>query len=316
MLAYAWRSAVGLGLLMALHAERLLAWGPTGHRVVARIAWMNMTPAARTRAIAILNAAAPATGILTLRPATGDPASRDAWLFVETATWPDIVKSDPSRSQFDHRDWHFADHFWSLVNGKAKLDPNRGPKAQNAVERLMLFDQQFRTNHVTSAEHAIDLAWILHLMGDLHQPLHNESRETSAHPTGDIGGNSFKLNGTTELHGYWDGILDEVFKKDRTTLGAGFPANAPFDSPDYVNAWATLIVGRHPKSGMPHDSTVDAFEHWSEDGLTTAERDAYVGVKEQQPASKTYRRRVDGISEEAIAEAGYRLAALLNAILN
>jgi hypothetical protein len=303
------------GALLARPAALLHAWGPTGHRVVARIAWMNMTPAARAKAIAILSAATPATKIRQLRPTHGTAADADATFFAQAATWPDIVKSDASLSQFDHRGWHFADHFWHLVGGQPRLDSSRGPDAQNEVERLTRFTGDFRSNNAANAENAIQLVWMLHLLGDLHQPLHNESRETSSQPQGDRGGNAFALDGRHELHGYWDGILDEVATKDAASLGSAFPTGASFDSPEYINAWASLITSRHPKASVAADTSIDEFETWSDDGLAIAEQNAYAGVQQDAAPSATYRHKVDQISELAIAHAGYRLATLLNSLL-
>ena len=221
MRTYCGRSAAQLGgalLWMVFGANPARAWGPTGHRVVAAIAWQNMTPAARSQAIAILMKAAANTGIAALRPTTGTAAERDAFFFAEVATWPDLVRSGPRKPLFHHAAWHFADHFWSTVNGKPKEDTTKGPAAENAFERLTHFERALKADHTAKPDNAIALAWMLHLMGDLHQPLHNAARETKAFPNGDRGGNDFRLDGKMELHKYWDDIPDEMFAADHTIL--------------------------------------------------------------------------------------------------
>src|SRR5256885_14208137 len=59
---------------------------------------------------------------------------------------------------------------------------------------------------------AVALAWVMHLVGDIHQPLHSSSRVTPAEPLpkGDEGGNTFHLDDNRNLHAYWDRILDEA----------------------------------------------------------------------------------------------------------
>jgi S1/P1 Nuclease len=65
-----------------------------------------------------------------------------------------------------------------------------------------------------------DLVWLLHLIGDVHQPLHVTTRITRAAPKGDAGGNSVKLFGdvSMNLHSYWDDVpgFDCNFCKDKT----------------------------------------------------------------------------------------------------
>jgi hypothetical protein len=258
--------------------------------------------------------AAANTGIAALRPTTGTAAERDAFFFAEVATWPDLVRSGPRKPLFDHAAWHFADHFWSTVKGKPKQDTTKGPAAENAFERLTHFEQALKADHTAKPDNAIAIAWMLHLMGDLHQPLHNAARETKAFPNGDRGGNDFPLDGKMKLHKYWDDIPDEMFAADHTIFVPPVSGTVALESPTYVNAWALRITTAHPKASVPHDATVDAFETWSQEALPLAEA-AYPGVKAGTAPSAAYRTKTDNVSELAIAEAGYRLAAVLNAVL-
>ena len=63
----------------------------------------------------------------------------------------------------------------------------------------------------TSAEdRAIYLSWMIHLIGDLHQPLHCSSLFTPEHPNGDKGGNDLFVKpgeAGISLHSFWDGLL-------------------------------------------------------------------------------------------------------------
>jgi len=52
-----------------------------------------------------------------------------------------------------------------------------------------------------------DLVWLLHLVGDVHQPLHCATRVSAAAPDGHDGGNAVKLDCTKcELHAFWDNL--------------------------------------------------------------------------------------------------------------
>ena len=79
---------------------------------------------------------------------------------------------------------------------------------------------------------AVALAWLLHLVGDIHQPLHCSSRVTpdEALPRGDAGGNTFRLDDNRNLHGYWDRILGEAIapaRSKRCTSLRAAKASAP-----------------------------------------------------------------------------------------
>jgi hypothetical protein len=59
---------------------------------------------------------------------------------------------------------------------------------------------------------AIALAWLFHLVGDIHQPLHTAQIFTAEYPKGDRGGNEICLRVTqagqpTDLHRFWDGVI-------------------------------------------------------------------------------------------------------------
>lgn len=267
------------------------AWDGTGHKVVARIAWESMTPLARARAIQLLNAAAPSSGLFALRPAAGPNRDRD--FFVAAATWPDVIKTNGvTGHSFSRPDWHFRDQFWRLQNG-TPADVNMPPHG-DLLERLRDFSDSVGNTSIPRARRARYLAWLIHLVGDAHQPLHDSSR-LPPEVVGDSGGNSFKLPGPSNLHSYWDHIL---------TNNSGGAT---------VGALAARLRSEHPQSqfqSVPGDLT-----EWTRAGLEISKRDVYDGVQPMKTPDDAYRRKALGIAESQIALAGYRLAALLNASL-
>jgi len=52
-----------------------------------------------------------------------------------------------------------------------------------------------------------DLSWLLHLIGDVHQPLRSTTRVSTTKPDGDDGGNGVKLTSPANLHTFWDDVL-------------------------------------------------------------------------------------------------------------
>src|SRR3954465_7518787 len=101
---------------VALGARPAYAWDDFGHRLVARIAWESMTPQARARAIAILRAAAPETGLGGTVTGTLTE-SQGIELFVAAATWADVVRDSAFANagrmeKYHHPTRHYVDMFW------------------------------------------------------------------------------------------------------------------------------------------------------------------------------------------------------------
>src|SRR5205814_136992 len=76
--------------------------------------------------------------------------------------------------------------------------------ARNIVTKLEEF---VNIGRMSLEQQVYALPWLLHLAGDIHQPLHVIQRFTEDFPRGDRGGNSVRLRGTSKLHSYWDSRL-------------------------------------------------------------------------------------------------------------
>jgi hypothetical protein len=299
-----------LSILFAVFATLVLnvrpayAWDDFGHRVVARIAWANMTPQARARAIAILRAAGPETG---LRGSVSGTLSQQQQisLFVFAATWPDVVRdtANPLRMEkYHHPQRHFTDTFW-------RQDTDFGPvlPADRRPDGDLLRDVPRLQRWLdTGSPHlkALGLAWILHLVGDIHQPLHASGRISPQDPWGDGGGNTFRV-GTRSLHSVWDGILAD-------SLNAPGPT-APLAT---VTSAANMVMQAHPRSGFSSELGQRDFDQWARESVGIAQRDVYrAPLVRNQPVPPAYRTAAFLTAEPRIALAGYRLADLLNEVL-
>src|SRR5437879_13448435 len=77
---------------------------------------------------------------------------------------------------------------------------------------------------------ATSLRFLLHFVGDIQQPLHCADGYSSAHPTGDAGGNSFSVTGWPNLHYLWDSgggyLTDSVSRPLSDTALALIPNTA------------------------------------------------------------------------------------------
>ena len=293
------------GLLCSTPAH---AWDELGHRVVARIAWDHMTPAARAHAVRLLQAAPPGSGIAELMPSTGTMEERQREWFIWAAVWPDMIRDrDHPGSRYAHSDWHYVNFFWEPGPDGRPRDRPDVPRAGLLLDQMQRISQTLGSASVPDSAEAIDLAWLLHLGGDSHQPLHNSARMTAEDPEGDRGGNSYRLAGLypfNNLHAYWDALVGQsVPWSARTQTEA-----------EYVGDIAARIERRFPMSRMRGRLLPGQFEQWSREGLRVAQSVAYTTPR-NQPASSSYRRRAWAAAEPRIALSGYRLADLLNSRL-
>jgi S1/P1 Nuclease len=231
------RSFSALAAAVCLMAVPALAWNGLGHMAIAYIAWQRLTPAARAEISRLIRLNPDYNQFVAGLP--GDAAhqsQRDLRAFMEAATWADMIKGDPAyvsdgpehgnrapdapeaaqnigyADHFMHKYWHFIDVPFSTDG-----TPLKQPQDINAETRIMLFRHVLATPKPAGMSDAdwdqlrsYDLVWLLHLVGDIHQPLHCVSRFTRTQPDGDAGGNGVQVtegDWTGRLHGFWDGAL-------------------------------------------------------------------------------------------------------------
>lgn len=316
-----------LTLILALVLpQTVFAWGSTGHQVVAGIAWDNMTPSARQKAITLLQAAPADACLLNLFPNDSRPlAERQREFFMRVSTWPDIVRPNEEDTRpctrFHRRNWHFINYFWEGISGGSGADAPRDREdieiaEINAVERLKFFRPLVACDTPSCGtpmqERATTLAWILHLVGDIHQPLHTSGRVTSRprEREGDQGGNLFKLgpfNDSLSLHSFWDGIVDHAEPRREDERDNNLA---------YLNRIIGIITTQHPRSGMVSSLRSGEFEAWSLEGFDKTKRLIYPQTLERgRMPNDEYTGLAFRTSKETIALAGYRLADLLNQML-
>ena len=235
-----------LTLVFAIPSHSALAWDSVGHRITAAVALHFTSEETRDGLLSIL-AAHPRyrEDFLQQMPAfieSGDATARAQWLLGQAAYWPDVARglTDGDRRRYNRPQWHYTDGSW--VRGSAPLSGNlyvgisafpeqqgelssnvvNEDDAHNVVTALDYNTQVLSDASRPMAERAIALCWVLHLIGDIHQPLHTGSLY-SAHTLvdGDRGGNRIpvQLPGgpsgrDLNLHSLWDLALREFGVSD------------------------------------------------------------------------------------------------------
>ncbi len=293
------------------------AWDDTGHKLTMAIAWERLSPQARERAIKILlNAPEDSDlSVFYLQNSRSDEANKLEF-FMIASTWADIVRDKKFKNRYTkyHQgDWHYADTFWRDANGKVEILNNFQEPKGKAVEQLFVFDKMLRDASVSDADKAIALAWVLHLGGDIHQPLHTSARVTQYDPKGDQGGNLFMLSpkGATgddrvNLHWFWDSIVKRNIPR----------VNDSCDS-NYLPPIAQAMMKKHPLVKMQNRLKLGKFDEWQQEGFQIASTKLYPPtLKFGVMPSEEYKKMAYEITQEQIALAGYRMGEMLNQIFD
>ena len=219
-----------IGFLMCVVAQLSApawAWNEAGHRIIAAAAAQQMPPALR-RSIKSALQAHPRyqQDIAKFRPRRLAGLDEFAWLLGQAAQWPDHARRfDNARfyqrealvERFHRGRWHYVNLPVYLNRSDRTLrikDPRRSldPDAQrNVLEVLAFLREELGSADATPAEQGLWLSWALHLIADIHQPLHTSALfSRDRWPRGDRGGNEIKLTGTgrkgrlDSLHYFWD----------------------------------------------------------------------------------------------------------------
>jgi len=299
-----------LVLVILISASPARAWDDTGHKVSAYIAWRQMSPEAREKAIKLL-LAAPEDSHLSVYflPGSRSREARELDLFMIASTWSDVVRNRDFKVRFEKYNqapWHYADIFWRQTGGVAEKLEKRGDGL--AIINLYDFEKNLKNNSLSDAEKAINLAWFLHVAGDVHNPLHNASRVTDTEPEGDAGGNRFLLSpaditeNRVNLHSYWDSILRR-----------NVPRESDACDTDYVAPMANQIMKKHPFAEMKDRLKLGDYREWNREGFEFLNKDVYVAdLKRGELPQKKYQSRAFAVGQEQIALAGYRIAETLN----
>jgi hypothetical protein len=243
--------------------------------------------------------------------ATASPQDRDEVAFVTAATWPDVIKKrgsgftddgekpsapDAAKNEgyagkLQHRYWHYID-----VPFSPDGTPLKQPRAPNAKTQIAAFRTALASSSASDELKSYDLVWLLHLVGDIHQPLHCTSRFDHDQPDGDRGGNLVALCARpcrSELHALWDDILGT-----KTDPKAAIKKAAKLDAPD-------------PRLAAVKDEDV-----WIAESLQVAKTSVYIapiGVGAGPfEVDAEYRKQARAVAAERVALAGARLAKLLN----
>jgi hypothetical protein len=312
------------------------AWNSPGHMIVALVAYEQMSDATRAKANELLRAHPrfePHFERLMPREVTRESDEVKAkWRFAHAGTWPDLVRDTAATvdredvNRFNRPYWHYINKAIFLSDAeRAKLEPNlklydnpnppddRDDPSMNIVQAVKNSSRIVSDPSAPADMRAVHLCWLVHLAGDSHQPLHACSLYTSNRfPRGDKGGNELEAEHEWKLHAFWDSqvctqeafetlqILAANLTKDDKKAAAGKNAAASTDIETWINE---------------SNAFAKRFAYTPEVLQKIADRESHTHLGPLD-VSDAYKADAESLAERRATEAGYRLAALLEQLLN
>jgi hypothetical protein len=305
-------AALAVGLL-SFTSQPAAAWNRQGHMVTGAISYDTLkkdNPKKLEKVLAILKSHPHFTTMWAKQLERVEEENRDQLLFMLAARWADDIRDD---ADYNQPTWHYIDLPY--------IPPGQPPEVKSADPPEPNIQTAFRQNVDTvqkskdDAERAVALTWIFHLVGDVHQPLHSTAIFTTDFlpPKGDAGGTKGYIRAEEDrdpisLHKYWD---DLVIGSERVTdvrnRGIELRHNFPREQLD-----------RTPKAVMPAD-----FAKWIQESFQLAKGEVYkngkvVGARSRENAPvlpEGYAKSTQPVAQKRVALAGYRLADLLQKIV-
>ncbi len=264
------RLSVALALGLVLSYESAFCWGKVGHESVAEIAKFQLLPEVSAIADDLLGGSD----------------------FTDAATWPDKIKSDPMWKHISPYHYMGVSDDNEYFKQLASLKPSQ-QKRGDVLRALVKAEDILRSTTSSKQEKGWALRFMIHFVGDLHQPLHTGRPE-------DLGGNTISLkyfNQKTNLHSVWDSAIIAAILKPQTkrTLPDTIAYLTQLREPSAkeIVAWQDSYIMDWTLESL--DLRLDAYHDWN-------------GI------SKVYQKKFGPSVNERILRGGFRLAAWLNAI--
>lgn len=265
--------SMAIGVLLAYSPAN--AWNSVGHRVAAQIAYDHLTPHSKKT-------------FNHFNQALNQIYKPES--IVNAAVWLD-------RLRFKDITWfneiHYIDAYFT--NDDSSLPTASHTNALTGIDKASKILLSNRANYF---DKGVALRVLIHVIPDIHQPMHAASLVNQVTPDGDMGGNLYEIgqnNVASNLHGFWDegaGLLKHnkrVTRKHIRTIARGILKDFPCDS---------FKINDSPKA-------------WADESHHLAKTVAYQ-IKRRDVPKKEYVEKVQQITRQRLAQSGCRLATYLN----
>jgi len=317
--------AILIFLCCALLQGPVLAWDAVGHRLSAAIA-LNFISADKQQLLLEILQQHPRYQIdfvdaMPAFVAEGTADEQLEWLLGQAAFWPDMARNFPraEATRYNRPSWHYLDGAW--VRGKASLQGNvyigiqpfadiRGEPASsirtdaqvtNVMTALDYNTRVLADSGRSGADRAVALCWVLHLIGDIQQPLHAGSMfSATLFKEGDRGGNEVQTD-EGNLHARWDRALSNLGVQENLKRILSEQSN---DSVRQIKGmqsdWSEWLAESR------HLLTTAVYSDDLKSAITTAERNGQ--SLSSQRLNAYYVSTMRHIADQQLANAGFQIA--------
>lgn len=321
---------LALWLVLGAAARPAWAWHDRGHMAIALIAYRPLTDEQKNRIRQILLKHPHYEEFLAAdRP---KDAPLEEWVVMRAATWPDWIRTNHLSEGFNEPRHHYVNLPVLRREGATPQQIETIEKNIKAAPHVPSKGQLLREAPKRMAElldalepmemRAIALCWVLHLVGDIHMPLHSSTLYTRDTLDGDRGGNASHVlwnNKVENLHSIWDGVLGWDEFEDATLTQYGV-----------VGRMVAEFTGRHTIA--PENVGNVDFEKWAKESNALADREVYTFKQadlplafdlsnppklkpgDVKPLPEGYVEQRKPIAESRIVQAGMRLNVALKNI--
>ena len=247
------------------------AWGPLGHSVVAELAQRHLSPTAEAEVERLL-------------------APDHTRSLADIASWPDQIQDDPAQAALwkQTRGLHYID----FIHGDCNYVPPRDCRnGVCVVAGLQHYVDVLGDRSQPDAARLEALKFVVHFVGDIHQPLHAGSRN-------DKGGNTYQVQFEgkgTNLHRVWDSGMLKTRGLDAQAYAQTLDAQGPLTLP------------------MPIAPLDNPYAQWAEESCSITATPGFYPADHK--IDQTYVAAELPVAELRLREAGRRLAEVLNLTL-
>ena len=320
--------------VLSFMASNLYAWDHPSHMATAAIAYSEIEKARPDliEKMGLLFMAHPDPAPFWVATGEAKGKERVRRMFLECSRWPDDSKFTPR----DRLTWHSAR--WAVVmkdappEAKAAVEARHGKPMGQALEALALNYGTVSNPESAPPERADALCWVMHIEGDIHQPLHVSDLFSKQFPFGNMAGSTGYVidpvtNSPITLHILWDSNVRRVptveaadqYAKEIMTK---FPRSAltelkdhPISDPNFFEEWAKesnqvaqdwafdLEMSIDPDKNQTSEQVVKKMVNFILNGVAP--------VKDAPPLPTGYWEKLQSTAERRIALAGYRIADIL-----
>lgn len=267
-----------VGVLSLITIQNAFGWGSVGHKTSAKIAWAFLDKTTQNKVLEMLNG--------------GDLS--------DASVWPDAARANP---EWKFSMWyHFEkapDNFTYLDNLKRQDDRTR--KLGGLLEALYVAEDVIKDPNSTKEDKAIALKFVVHCIGDIHQPLHTGRVE-------DNSGNKIPmkwLNLETNLHAIWDSQIIYLGRKD--ALAGGSLGDTAADS---TLNYANFLMKKY-KDFQVKPELFERYDDWMHESMVPR-ADAYE-FRNETP--QQYTARFVDVVDMRLYLAGLRIAHVLKRLV-